>query len=82
MQNGDLIVILDDIHIGNEQVCIAESKRTEHALVIQYDPEHTYYIHATPNSEHDYTINSSSIHKLKADYNGTNMQPARRVSVF
>ncbi len=58
-------------HIGNEQVCIAESKRTEHALVIQYDPEHTYYIHATPNSEHDYTINSSSIHKLKADYNGT-----------
>ena len=58
-------------HIANEQVCVAESKRTEHALAIQVDPEHTYYIHATPNSEHDYTINSSSIHKLKADYNGT-----------
>ncbi len=59
-------------HLGNNsQVCVAETKRTEHALVIQVDPEHTYYIHATPNSEHDYTINSSSIHKLKADYNGT-----------
>ena len=59
------------LHIANEQVCVAESKRTEHALAIKVDSEHTYYIHATPNSEHDYTINSSSAHKLKADYNGT-----------
>ena len=58
-------------HVGNEQICAAETKRTEHAMVIQFDPEHTYYIHATPNSEHDYTINSSSIHKMKANYNGT-----------
>ena len=58
-------------HVGNEQICAAETKRTEHAMVIQFDPEHTYYIHATPNSEHDYTINSSSIHKMKANYDGT-----------
>ena len=58
-------------HAGNEQICAAETKRTEHAFVIQPDANHTYYIHATPNSEHDYTINSSSVHKLKTDYNGT-----------
>ena len=58
-------------HAGNEQICTAETKRTEHALVIKPDANHTYYIHATPNSEHDYTINSSSIHKMKVNYNGT-----------
>jgi len=59
-------------HLGNNsQMCVAETKQTDHALVINVDPEHTYYIHATPNSEHDYTINSSSAHKLKANYNGT-----------
>ena len=59
-------------HLGNSsQICAAETKRTDHALVINVDPEHTYYIHATPNSEHDYTINSSSIHKMKANYDGT-----------
>ena len=59
-------------HLGNSsQICAAETKRTDHALVINVDPEHTYYIHATPNSEHDYTINSSSVHKMKANYDGT-----------